>query len=135
LLVGVVLSFSLLLTPRFIIVEEVPEWSETTIYHPTITNLPLETLPIITEFSNQKEVIEVVEIETASINWQAILLWIYLIGVAFVFIKMLLNLTHIARKIQAYKAVKKQGYWVVKGDFKAIYSFFNYVFWNDELPF
>ena len=31
LLAGVVLSFSLPLTPRFIIVEEVPEWSETTI--------------------------------------------------------------------------------------------------------
>ncbi|MGB0862888.1 MAG: M56 family metallopeptidase [Saprospiraceae bacterium] len=141
LLLGIVLSFSLPFMPRFITVEAMPSWSETIINNQSVVNEPIEgaysvaKLPNRTVSSNSIVNHEIIETTKKSIDWQVVLLSVYWIGVTFVFIKMLFNLIKIARQIQSCKAVKKQGYWVLKGDFKAVFSFFNYVFWNDKLPF
>ena len=67
-------------------------------------------------------------------TWENALLAVYLIGVTFLFIRLIFNLLVIAKLVLKNKLKNtKQGYFIVETDTKTpIFSFLNVLFWNEN---
>lgn len=136
LLSSLIISLFMPVIPSFITVSEVPKWAENAIYESVESDiLVIESENIIPKVNPIEPYSAVAEEPSSRLTLSYILWSIYLLGVIFVFLKLLLNITKIAWHIKNSHIEKKAEYILVNSQQPLVCSFFNYIFWNNNLPF
>ncbi len=139
LLFGAIVSLLLPVIPQFIPISSVPEWAAKNIEQPAnlIEVIPMNTAR--TPFTAVKTPIEntecIVNSTAPTFQFNDILKLIYILGAVFMLLKLILNISKIVWQIRTNEVIKKEGFYLVKSQQKLVCSFFNYIFWNENLTF
>lgn len=142
LLFGAILSLLLPVIPQFISVSAVPKWIAQQIEQPVKRIKVIPTNDEASPFSSKKlegiTIIapqNIVNSTAPRFKFNGILQFIYILGAVFMFLKLILNIGKIIWQIRTNEVIQKDGFYLVKSQQRLVCSFFNYIFWNENLTF